>query len=283
MRAPDSYLGTCHLALEYGETAFMFYTGAPQNTRRVPLSRLKIKEGRSFLADHAFPESKIVVHAPYIVNLAARSDPLSAEAAVSFLVDEFRRVAGFGLTTLVLHPGSATGETPQEGIRNVARGLDEVLERDGTNVRIALETMAGKGHEIGRNFKEIAQIISLSKNQGRIGVCLDTCHLNDAGEDVKDLDGLLTSFEETFGLRKLLVIHLNDSKNQRGSHKDRHENIGYGTIGFSTLEKWVGDPRLADVPKILETPPANSIQTYKKEIAMLRSGIYDPKWRDRFL
>lgn len=281
MAAPESYLGTCQLAVSFGENAFMFYTGAPQNTRRAPLEALKIQEGRAFLEAHGFDESKIVVHAPYIINLANRADERVADLAASFLAEELRRVNGFGLSLLVLHPGSAVAGTADEGLQNVAKGLDEALDKDTTKITICLETMAGKGHEVGRSFEELATLISLCKHQERLGVCLDTCHLNDAGYDVKNIDGVLKRFDETIGLKRLKVIHLNDSKNEMASHKDRHENIGYGTIGFATLEKWVSDPRLAAIPKILETPAIGEAYPYQKEIAMLRVGRFEPGWREK--
>lgn len=281
MAAPDSYLGTCQLAYAFGENTFMFYTGAPQNTKRTPLNQLKIPEGRAFLHEKGFDESKIVVHAPYIINLANRADPRILDLAVAFLKEELKRVEGFGLSLLVLHPGSAVGVTSEEGIQNVAKGLNEVLAEDTTHVRICLETMAGKGHEVGRSFEELAAIISLVEKKERLGICLDTCHINDAGYDDRDVSGILDAFDKTIGLERLAVIHLNDSKNERDSHKDRHENIGYGTIGFDTLEKWVQEPRLTNIPKILETPAVGDAYPYKKEIEMLRSGRFENGWREK--
>jgi len=282
MSSPDFYLGTCKNALADGETTFMFYTGAPQNTLRAPTSTLKIAEGRLFLKAHGFEESKIVVHAPYIINLGNRGNPVTYNIAKSFLLQELSRVQDFGLQLLVLHPGSSVGASANYGIASIVEGLNEVLAKDKTEVTICLETMAGKGSEIGRTFEELAAIIQGVDKKERFGVCLDTCHINDYGMDVADIDGVLKHFDETVGLNRLKVIHLNDSKNPKGSHKDRHENLGYGTIGFDPLERWVKEPRLAGVPKILETPIFEDGETpYAKEIAMLVSGKFEPGWREK--
>lgn len=283
MAAPSYYEGTAEMAFSFGEACFMFYTGAPQNSKRAPVGEMKIPEGRIFLQEHGYDESKIVVHAPYIVNLASKSDPEKRKAAIEFLKEEVRRVAAFGLSLLVLHPGSAVDISADEGTRNIAEGLDEILKDDSSSVRICLETMAGKGHEIGRSFEELASLISFIAKKERIGICLDTCHISDAGYEVADVDGTLGEFDRVIGLGRLAVIHLNDSKNPRGSHKDRHDNIGYGTIGFQTLEKWVMEPRLSSVPKILETPAVAGLYPYKKEIEMLRKGIYEDGWREKLL
>ena len=283
MTSPSFYLGAVEEALSYGETAFMFYTGAPQNSLRKPISQLNIAAGRALIAKSGLDESKIVVHSPYIINLANKENAAVADLAKSFLIQEMRRVSAFGLSILVLHPGSHVGAGIEAGLENVVEGLDKVLAEDGTKVRIALETMAGKGSEIGSNFEELAYLIKHCRYSDRLGVCLDTCHINDAGFDDGDIDGILSAFDKAIGLERLLVIHLNDSKNPRGSHKDRHENIGLGTIGFETLEKWAADPRLAGIPKILETPWVGATPVYKEEIAMLTSGQFDPEWRNKII
>jgi deoxyribonuclease-4 len=280
LAAPSYYLGTCEEAASFGETTFMFYTGAPQNTRRSPTSLFKIEEGRAFLFAHHFDESKIVVHAPYIINLGNNEHQETYELAERFLGEEMVRVSDFGLSLLLLHPGSAVGMEREKALASVSAGLNEVLSKDSTSVTICLETMAGKGSELGIRFEEIAAIIAGVEKKERIGVCLDTCHINDAGYDVKDVKGILDQFDKIIGLSRLKVVHLNDSKNPQGSHKDRHENIGYGTLGFDTLEAWVKEPRLASIPKILETPMAGEKYPYAKEIAMLRAGSFIPKWRE---
>ena len=280
MSAPDFYLGSVKEAISYGSTTFMFYTGAPQNSFRKPVNELKIEEGRKLLKEAGFDESKLVVHAPYIINAANYTRPDIYELAINTIVSELRRTAAFGVGILVLHPGSHVGMGVENGILALSKALDVAFASDGTKVKIALETMAGKGHEIGVNFKEIKSIIDHCEHKDRLGVCLDTCHISDAGYDVKDFDKILEEFDQIVGLDRLLVVHVNDSKNPIGAHKDRHENIGYGYLGFETLYKIVNHPKLASVPKILETPYYNEKAPYKQEIEMLRSGNYIDNWRD---
>ncbi len=280
MNSPDFYLGSVKEALSYGATTFMFYTGAPQNSYRKPLQELKIEEGRKLIKEAGIDESKIVVHAPYIINGANKGREDLFQLSKDVIASEIRRTAGFGCQILVLHPGAHVGAGPEMGIDNLVECLDYVLSNDNTNVKIALETMAGKGSEIGITFEQIATIIQKSKYPERLGVCLDTCHINDAGYDVNDVDGTLALFDKVIGLNKLLVIHINDSKNPIGAHKDRHENIGYGTIGFETLKKYIHHPLLREIPKVLETPYFNEKPPYKQEIKMLVDGQYVDNWRD---
>ena len=279
LSAPDFYLGSVKEALSYGANTFMFYTGAPQNTYRLPLERLKIEEGRKLLKEAGIDESKLVVHAPYIINAANYTREDLWELSINVIVSELRRSAAFGATMMVLHPGSHVGMGAENGILALAKALDVVLASDGTKVKIALETMAGKGHEIGISFEQIRMIIDNCKHQDRLGVCLDTCHINDAGYDVSDFDHILDEFDRIIGLDRLLCVHVNDTKNPMGAHKDRHENIGYGYLGFDTLYKVCHHPKLDNIPKILETPYINEKAPYKIEIEMLRSGEYKPNWR----
>ena len=281
MKAPDYYLASVKDALSYGSTAFMFYTGAPQNSYRKPLEELKIEEGRALLKEAGFDESKIIVHAPYLINGANKVNPDTQDIARKLIASELVRTAGFGCSVLVLHPGAHVGLGSEEGIKTLVECLDYVLSNDNTNVKIAIETMAGKGSEIGVNFEEINQIINSSKYSSRLGVCLDTCHISDAGYDVHDVDGVLKEFDRIIGLDKLLVVHLNDSKNPQGAHKDRHENVGYGYIGFETLCKYANHPLLQDIPKILETPWVDDKRPYKEEIKMLREQKYIDGWREK--
>ncbi len=282
MNAPEFYLGSVKEALSYGSTTFMFYTGAPQNTYRKPVNELKIAEGRKLIQEAGLDESKIIVHAPYIVNPANKAKEGLFDLSKDVIVSELQRTAAFGASILVLHPGAHVSQGFDLAINNLAEALDEIFERDGTNVRIALETMAGKGTEIGITFEQIAEIIKECHHPERLGVCLDTCHISDAGYDVHDVDGILKEFDSIIGLNRLLVVHINDSKNPRGAHKDRHENIGYGYVGFDTLYKFIHHPLLDNVPKILETPYINEKPPYKQEIEMLLSGKFDPNWRDSF-
>ena len=281
MNAPDFYLGSVKEALSYESTTFMFYTGAPQNSYRVPLEKLKIAEARLLLKEAGIDESKIVVHAPYIINPANKARPELWDMSIKTIINELQRTSAMGASIMVLHPGAHVGQGSEAGISALAEALNEVFSQDGTNVRIAIETMAGKGTEIGITFEEVKAILVGCQYKDRIGVCLDTCHVNDGGYDVKDVDGLLKEFDSIIGLDKLLVIHLNDSKNPRSSHKDRHENLGYGEIGFGTLNAIVHHPLLVNIPKILETPYINEKPPYKQEISMLKSGEYLPDWREK--
>ena len=282
MNGPEYYLGSVKEAISYNASTFMFYTGAPQNSYRKPLNELKIEEGRALLAKHGFDESKIVVHAPYIINAANPNRPDLVELSIKTIIDELRRTAAFGATMMVLHPGNHLGAGPEAAIKVLASSLDEVLAKDGTNVKIAIETMAGKGSEIGITFEEVRQIIDSCRYKDRLGVCLDTCHVHDAGYDVSDTDGLLKEFDKVIGIDRLLVVHVNDSKNVRNAHKDRHENLGYGEIGFESLCRLANHPLLKDIPKILETPYINEKAPYSDEIRMLRAESFENNWKANY-
>lgn len=276
MSGKDMFLGSVKEVESYGANALMVYTGAPQNTRRKPLSELNIDAGLDYAKRAGIRE--VVVHAPYIINLANSVKPETFELGVEFLAMDLQRAAALGAKSLVLHPGSHVGAGAEAGIGKLVEGLDHVLEQDESGVFVALETMAGKGGEIGRDFEEIAAIYERVKRPERLRVCFDTCHVNDAGYDlVEDYEGVLTDFDEKIGLDQIAVIHVNDSLNPRGSHKDRHANIGEGTIGQETLRRIVHDERFTRVPKILETPwrceegsTKKTLPPYEEEIALLR-------------
>lgn len=276
MSGKDMFLGSVKEAEGYGANALMVYTGAPQNTRRKPISELNIEAGQAY-ADEIGIQS-VVVHAPYIINLANSVKPETFELGVEFLAKELERTAALGSNVLVLHPGAHVGAGAQAGIEQIVKGLDEVLAQDGSGVLVALETMAGKGSEVGRDFDELAAIYDRAAHPDRLRVCFDTCHVNDAGYDlVEDYEGVLAQFDASLGLDQIAVIHVNDSMNPRGAHKDRHANIGEGTIGLETLHGIVHDERFANVPKILETPyrcaegsTKKTLPPYKEEIALLR-------------
>lgn len=273
--------GSVNEALSYGANALMVYLGAPQNTVRKPYSQMHISEALALCKEHNIDPDDIIVHAPYIVNLA-QSDNQKWDYAITFLGNELMGTAMIGARYMVLHPGAHVGMGANYGIERIASGINAILS-DTINYRsvILLETMAGKGTECGRTFEEIKAIIDRVHNKERIGVCLDTCHINDAGYDiVNDYEGVIAEFDRVIGLKYLKVIHLNDSKNPRGSHKDRHENIGFGTIGFETLMKFVNDDRFKDIPKILETPyipytKELSFPPYKEEIEMIKRGKFN--------
>lgn len=279
MKGDKMLLGSSEDALSYGASTFMIYTGAPQNTRRKPVEELNIESGREHMAANGL--SNIVVHAPYIINLANTTKPATFELAVDFLQKEIERTAALGFDQIVLHPGAHVGAGVDKGTARIIEGLNEVLSQDYP-VRIALETMAGKGTEIGRNFDEIAKIIDGVKNNERLSVCFDTCHVHDAGYDiVNNFEGVLEEFDSIVGADRISVIHVNDSKNERGAMKDRHENLGFGHIGFDPLNFIVHHPQFQDVPKILETPfvgldPKKKSAPYKFEIEMLKANSFQP-------
>ena len=283
MNGPDYYLGSVKEAISYGSTTFMFYTGAPQNSYRKPLEELKIEEGRKLLKEQGFDENKIIVHAPYIINAANKNRTDLLDLSIKTIINELRRTYAFGAKILVLHPGNHLGLGAEEAIQTLAESLDQVFAQDGTDVRIAIETMAGKGSEIGTCFEDVKKILDTCKYPNRLGVCIDTCHVHDAGYNVNDPDGLLAEFDKIIGLDRLLVVHLNDSKNIRGAHKDRHENLGYGEIGFEALCKIANHPLLRDIPKILETPYINEKAPYADEISMLRDEKFIDGWKDKYL
>lgn len=267
-------LGSVKEALSYGANTFMFYTGAPQNTSRYPIMDGLTLEAMALMKEHDFDYSKVVVHAPYIINLANDKDPEKFKFSVRFLQEELERCELLGIKSIVLHPGSHVGLGADAAISNIAKGLNMIL---GTHdVTILLETMAGKGTEVGSSLEEIKRIIDLVDDKEHIGVCLDTCHLNDAGYDMSKFDDFLDQFDSLIGLDKLGCVHVNDSKNVLGAHKDRHENIGFGTIGFDNLISVIYNNRLENIPKILETPYVDrEFAPYKYEIEMIRNKKFD--------
>lgn len=266
-------LGSLNEALGYGANTFMFYTGAPQNTSRYPINDNLTLEAFKKMKEIGFDYSKVVVHAPYIVNLA-NDDEVKFNFAVQFLKDELKRCSQLGIKNVVLHPGSHVGIGIDAGICNIARGLNMILGE--VDVRILLETMAGKGSEVGSKLEEIKRIIDLVEDKRHIGVCIDTCHLSDAGYDLRDFDSFLDKFDEVIGIENIGCVHVNDSKNDLGSHKDRHENIGFGKIGFDTLMGVIYNKRLENIPKILETPYVDrEYPPYKFEIEMIKSKKFD--------
>lgn len=276
----DQLLGSLKEALSYGANTFMFYTGAPQNTRRYPIEDGLTLEALQIMKEEKIDYSKVIVHAPYIVNLANDADPNKFMFAVNFLKGEVERCEQLGIRYMVLHPGSHVGLGVDVGIENIAKGLNMVL--GDTSVIILLETMAGKGTEIGSKLEEIKKIIDLVEDKDHIGVCLDTCHLSDAGYDMTCFSQFLDEFDSLIGISKIGCVHINDSKNEVGSHKDRHENIGFGKIGFETLVNIIYDERLEKVPKILETPYVDrSYAPYKYEIEMIRNKKFDENLIDK--
>ena len=290
MSGKEMFLGSVKDALAYHANTFMIYTGAPQNTRRKPVEELRIDEGWTLMQENGIDE--FVVHAPYIINLANTIKPETFELAVEFLQLELKRTQALRCKTLVLHPGAHVGAGTTVGIRQIIKGLNEVFaeDHDGT-VNIALETMAGKGTEIGRSFEELAAIYDGVIHNERLRVCFDTCHTNDAGYDIKeDFDSVIEKFDKVIGKNQIAVFHINDSKNPKGAHKDRHENIGFGEIGYDWLHHIVYHKDFESVPKILETPyipnpitTKKALAPYKYEIAMLKEGIFYEDLKERIL
>lgn len=268
-------LGSVMEALSYDCNTFMFYTGAPQNTMRYDIDGELTKEAYDKMRENGIDLTKIIVHAPYIVNLA-NPDQEKHIFAIKFLKQEINRCKSLGIENMVLHPGSHVGFGIDTGIKNIIDGLNKILENDN-DVCILLETMAGKGNEVGKSFEEIKSIIDGVDNKKMIGVCLDTCHIHDAGYDLNDFDKVINDFDQIIGLKYLKCIHINDSKNPCGSKKDRHENIGKGYIGLDNLLKIIYHNKLVDLPKILETPYINGVAPYKEEISLIRKGGSDGK------
>lgn len=264
--------GSVEESIENGANCLMVYTGAPQNTKRRPIDEFRVDEAKELLAKNNISMDDVIIHAPYIINLANTTKPEVFELAVDFLRQEIKRVEEIGAKYIVLHPGAHVGAGEEAGLDQIVKGLDMVLTKDQTPI-ICLETMAGKGSELGTSFEQLAYIINNVKLPDKLGVCLDTCHINDAGYDETDFDKILDEFDKIIGLDRLKVIHVNDSKNPIASHKDRHANIGYGTIGFDKLIKIIYNPRIKDLCKILETPFVNDRKDspYKQEIAMIKN------------
>ena len=288
MSGKEMLLGSAKEAVSYGADTFMFYTGAPQNTRRKFISELNIDAAWDYLSQHQIEE--IIVHAPYIINLGNSVKPETFELAVQFLQLEIERTAACKSQTLILHPGAHVGAGTEAGIAQIIKGLNEVLTAD-TPCNIALETMAGKGSEIGRSFEELAQIYDGVIHSDKLRVCFDTCHTSDSGYDIiHDFDGVIEKFDRLIGKDQIAVFHVNDSKNPSGAAKDRHANIGFGEIGFDALSYIVHHPDFTDVPKILETPyipsptkEKKSYAPYKYEMEMLRRQTFYPNLADQII
>lgn len=288
MSGREMLLGSAKEAVSYGADTFMFYTGAPQNTRRKDISELNIGPAWEYMKEHGIND--IIVHAPYIINLGNAVKPETFSLATEFLAKEIQRTISCRSHTLILHPGAHVGEGTETGTAQIVKGLNEVLSTD-TDCYIALETMAGKGSEIGRSFEELARIYDGVIHNEKLRVCFDTCHTSDSGYDIiHHFDDVMEEFDRIIGKDQIVVFHINDSKNVPGASKDRHENIGFGKIGFDAINYIVRHPDFENVPKILETPyipsPANpkkSYAPYKYEIEMLRKGEFDPGLKEKIV
>lgn len=283
MNAKENYLvGSALTSIQNGANTLMFYTGAPQNTIRTATEKLNISEFQTILKENDIDITKVVCHGPYTINLANTIKPETYALGVRLLKEEILRLEAIGVHTLVLHPGAAVGADRTTALNSVAKGLNQVYsELPDTKVKVALETMSGKGTEVCINFTEIKIVLDQLTRPEMVGVCFDTCHMNDAGYDVKNnFAAVVAEFDQMIGLDKLMVIHLNDTKNPLGAHKDRHENIGFGYIGFDPLCAIVHDEKFQEIPIILETPWIDAkTSPYKQEIEMLKNKKFDQNWK----
>ena len=268
-------LGSAEMAVSFGANTFMFYTGAPQNTIRKNIDEALTKEAKEYMEYHGIDINNVICHAPYIINLANKEKEDSWNFSISFLKNEINRITQMGINYIVVHPGNALKLDRMEALHNIAEAINNIITPE-TKPMILLETMAGKGSECGINMYELKEILDNIDLKDKVGICLDTCHLNDSGIDISKFDEYLKEFDNYIGLEKVKCVHVNDSKNVMGSHKDRHANLGYGTIGFDNLINVIYNPKLKDVPKILETPWIGEYPPYKLEIDMIKNKKFNP-------
>ena len=271
----NQLLGSAKTAVSFGANTFMFYTGAPQNTIRKEIDLDLTKEAHEYMKNHGIDINNVICHAPYIINLANREKEDSWNFSISFIKNEINRITQMGINYIVIHPGNSLKLDRMTALYNIADAINNILDSD-TKPMILLETMAGKGTECGINIYELKEILNHIILKDKVGLCLDTCHLNDSGVDIAEFDSYLSDLDNAIGLDKVKCIHINDSKNPIGSHKDRHANIGYGTIGFDNLINVLYNSKLKEVPKILETPWVGKYPPYKLEIDMIKSKKFNP-------
>lgn len=271
----EQLLGSAKQAVSFGANTFMFYTGAPQNTIRKDIKDDLTDEAVKYMKENNIDINNVICHAPYIINLANKEKEDSWNFSISFLKSEINRITKMGINYIVVHPGNALKIDRMEALNNIAEAINSIITID-TKPMILLETMAGKGTECGINIYEINEILNKVNLKEKVGVCLDTCHLNDSGIDISKFDEYLNEFDEKIGIEKIKCVHVNDSKNEIGTHKDRHANLGYGTIGFENLINVIYNTRLKNVPKILETPWIGEYPPYKIEIDMIKSKKFNP-------
>lgn len=271
----DQLLGSAKQAKSYGANTFMFYTGAPQNTIRKEIDDNKTQEALKYMQENNIDINNVICHAPYIINLANRENEVSWNFSCSFLKNEISRITKMGVNYIVVHPGNSLKMDREVALDNIASAINLIID-ENTKPMILLETMAGKGTECGKSMEELKTILDKIILKDKVGICLDTCHLNDSGIDIKKFDEYLDDFDKLIGLDKIKCIHINDSKNEIGTHKDRHANIGYGTIGFDNLINVLYNDKLKNVPKILETPYIEEYPPYKLEIEMILTKKFNP-------
>lgn len=265
LSASKGYLHMGREAAELGGNTFQFFTRNPRGGNAKELDLKDVAAFQAFAREHGIPV--ILAHAPYTLN-GCSADEKVRDFAVRTMADDLRRMEATPGNLYNFHPGSHVGQGVETGISFIAEMLNTVLNPDMTTT-VLLETMAGKGSEVGSRFEELREIIDRTEHREKLGVCLDTCHVNDAGYDiVHDLDGVLTQFDKVIGLERLRAVHVNDSKNPLGAHKDRHEKIGEGTLGLDAIVHVMTHPALREKPFYLETP--NDLAGYAREIALLR-------------
>ena len=267
LSSSKGYLHMGKEAVSIGANTFQFFTRNPRGSKAKEIDPEDVRKFREFAVEQGI--DVILAHAPYTLN-ACSKEAHTREFALMTMEDDLRRMEYTPGNLYNFHPGSHTGQGSEEGIRLIADTLNRILKPEQTTT-VLLETMAGKGTEVGRSFEELAAILERVELSDHMGVCLDTCHVYDAGYDiVHDLDGVLEKFDRVIGLKRLKAIHLNDSKNPFESHKDRHEKIGQGSLGLDAFVRIINHPVLRDLPFYLETP--NELDGYAKEIAMLRGS-----------
>ena len=271
----EQLLGSAKQAVSFGANTFMFYTGAPQNTIRKDIKDDLTDEAVKYMKENNIDINNVICHAPYIINLANKEKEDSWNFSISFLKNEINRITKMGINYIVVHPGNALKIDRMEALNNIAEAINNIITTD-TKPMILLETMAGKGTECGINIYEINEILNKVNLKEKVGVCLDTCHLNDSGIDISKFNEYLDEFDEKIGIEKIKCVHVNDSKNEIGTHKDRHANLGYGTIGFENLINVIYNARLKNAPKILETPWIGEYPPYKIEIDMIKNKKFNP-------
>ena len=271
----EQLLGSAKQAVSFGANTFMFYTGAPQNTIRKDIKDDLTDEAVKYMKENNIDINNVICHAPYIINLANKEKEDSWNFSISFLKNEINRITKMGINYIVVHPGNALKIDRMEALNNIAEAINNIITTD-TKPMILLETMAGKGTECGINIYEINEILNKVNLKEKVGVCLDTCHLNDSGIDISKFNQYLDEFDEKIGIEKVKCVHVNDSKNEIGTHKDRHANLGYGTIGFENLINVIYNARLKNAPKILETPWIGEYPPYKIEIDMIKNKKFNP-------
>lgn len=253
-------------ALSIGADTFQFFTRNPRGSKAKDIDPKDVEKFLAFAEEHSF--STLLAHAPYTLNACSATES-TRQFALETIEDDLKRMEFIPGNMYNFHPGSHTGQGAETGIEQIAEMLNTVLTENQTTL-VLLETMAGKGTEVGRSFEELRAIIDRVELKDKMGVCLDTCHVYDAGYDiVNNLDGVLEEFDRVVGIERLKAIHINDSKNPFESHKDRHEKIGEGSIGLDAFVRIINHPQLKDLPFFLETP--NDIDGYAKEIELLRS------------